>query len=282
MGAGSSEPSQVICEEGQQEAADVPVDDDGGEAQDTPGPRQHLGVWKTRWSQALPPTCLCSPAAKRHGASLPSGPVRHWLPVHNCDRPGVARQGRQLPRWAAGPRPFARAVTWGPEVGTLLRAPHRTGAPRAPAAPCLPPGAVPLRPLGVVEPPYSLFFLCLQTGPHCRPTTQARKLRHREARWLGAWAWQAAPTWRAAVDEERQPRGQAEAGQEGHGSWGERGHVGTWPPEPGRRAPQRAPWGPVNGKAGPSLTRNGEAPEAETEPWVGDRVGDVGGRYPCQ
>lgn len=31
----------------------------------------------------------------------------------------------------------------------------------------------------------------------------------------------AAPTWRAAVDEKRQACGQAEAGQEGHRSWGE-------------------------------------------------------------
>lgn len=47
---------------------------------------------------------------------------------------------------------------------------------------------------------------------------------------MGALSWalvgagrrpgQAAPTWRAAVDEEGQPRSQAKTGQEGHGSWG--------------------------------------------------------------
>lgn len=31
---------------------------------------------------------------------------------------------------------------------------------------------------------------------------------------------QAAPTWRAAVDEEGQPCSQAKTGQKGHGSWG--------------------------------------------------------------
>lgn len=42
--AGLSEAPQVVCQKGQQEAADVPVHNDWGEAQDTPGPWQHLGV----------------------------------------------------------------------------------------------------------------------------------------------------------------------------------------------------------------------------------------------
>lgn len=37
---------------------------------------------------------------------------------------------------------------------------------------------------------------------------------------LGAWRWLAL-TWRAAVEEKGQPRRQAQAGQEAHGSWGE-------------------------------------------------------------
>lgn len=60
---------------------------------------------------------------------------------------------------------------------------------------------------------------------------------------------QAAPTWRAAVDEERQPRGQAEAGQEGHGSWGERGHVSKWLSEPGGRGAPASTLGPVQQEA---------------------------------
>lgn len=52
--AGLSEAPQVVCQKGQQEAADVPVHDEWGEAQDTPGPWQHLGVWKTRVSQNPP------------------------------------------------------------------------------------------------------------------------------------------------------------------------------------------------------------------------------------
>lgn len=163
----SSEPSQVICEEGQQEAADVPVDDDGGEAQDTPGPWQHLGVWKTRWSQKLPPMCLLSPMC--HQAPLPSDtgcPCQAGLPSA-----GSPCTGATGPEWQkrdgschAGPRasrPFVRAEAWRGQRWVPCSRPHKG---QSPAAPCLPSGAVIPRPLGVVGlrtgAPHSLFFPC--------------------------------------------------------------------------------------------------------------------------
>lgn len=60
---------------------------------------------------------------------------------------------------------------------------------------------------------------------------------------------QAAPTWRAAVDEEGQPCGQAKTGQEGHRSWERNEHQGL-----------PAPW-----KAG----RSSEAERDRLVPHVG-------------
>lgn len=69
---GESERPRGVREEGQQEAADVPVHDDGREAQDAPGPRQHLGVWEARRPQK-PAQASPGPIAQRR-----EGPA--WWP----------------------------------------------------------------------------------------------------------------------------------------------------------------------------------------------------------
>lgn len=85
---GPSKFPQVICHEGQQKAADVPVHDDGGEAQDTPGPWQHLGVWNTtggggKVSQnpaeipSLSLTILPAQNLSGMGSAPPGGSARH-------------------------------------------------------------------------------------------------------------------------------------------------------------------------------------------------------------
>lgn len=137
----------------------MPVNDDRGEAQDTPGPWKHLGVWKTRGSQNSSRRHLLS--SSQHHSPYPSDVGPHAL----------------LP-----PRTWARSA-WQESNGRHASLGHRGGLR------CRPPsiwqGSAPGRGEDWPRP-----------GP-------------------------AAPTWRAAVDEKRQACGQAEAGQEGHRSWGE-------------------------------------------------------------
>lgn len=113
-------------------------------------------------------------------------------------------------------------------------------------------------------------------------------------------AGQAAPTWRAAVDEERQACGQAEAGQESHRSWGEthvssstspegrggvrrprgQAHTLCWG-QPGRDAPSEHPEGvcPM-GSQERNPTWNEKPPRQRWSPGSGDREKGCGRRLP--
>ena len=112
----------------------------------------------------------------------------------------------------------------------------------------------------------------------------------------------AAPTWRAAVDEKCQARGQAEAGQEGHRSWGEmrvssspspegwggvrrprgQAHTLCWG-QPGRDTPSEHPKGicPM-GSQDWNPSWNEKPPRQRWSPGSGDREkgSDRGNRLP--
>lgn len=103
-GGWSSEAPQLGRQEGQQEAADVSVHDERREAQDAPGPWQHLGVWSTRGSQglsALPAhtrVMRLAPPSRRPGTDPRTSAISTWPERNGGATPGLGASA--LGHWA--------------------------------------------------------------------------------------------------------------------------------------------------------------------------------------
>jgi hypothetical protein len=152
----------------------MPVDDDGREAKDAPGPWQHLVIWKTKGDGRDPRPShdnelSRSPVSCRRQSSLGTSTV-----VPCCSHTVLAFELKDK-NWCRS-EPTAPPRQRNPQVFSMWDC---VSAHRAPPSSWQ-----------VWEPSLS--------GSHETP----------------------APTWRAAVEEEGQSCGQAEARQETHGSWG--------------------------------------------------------------